>query len=218
MNQEMIFQKGEGDNWFQRNAEALLKIKKEFKRDWPLRLIKKAGLHPKHVLEIGASNGWRLAVIHDLYRAKCTALDPSKKALADGRLRYPDIMFKRGVASALPFKDNEFDLVIVSFVFHWLDRSTLLRSISEADRVLKLGGYLLVMDFLPDKPEKVPYHHLSLGKVFTYKCDYARLFTASGLYQQISKVIFDHSDRKEKKVIPPEERAACALLRKDFQI
>lgn len=216
MNQEIVFQKSEGDNWFQRNAEALLRLKKEFKLDWPLRLIKKAGLNPRNVLEIGASNGWRLAAIHDLYHARCTALDPSRKALADGRVRYPNIMFKRGVASALPFKDNEFNLIIISFVFHWIDRSRLLRSISEADRVLKQGGYLLVMDFLPDKPEKVPYHHLSLGKVFTYKCDYAGLFTASGLYQHISRVIFDHSDRKEKRVIPPSEKAACTLLRKDL--
>src|SRR3989344_2198184 len=118
--------------------------------------IKKAKLRPKKVLEIGASNGWRLAAIRNLYKSKCLAVEPSLAAIQDGRKLYPKVAFRQGVVSALPVGNKEkFDLVIIHYVFHWVDRKNLLKSVAEIDRVLADGGYLIITDFLPNKPMKV---------------------------------------------------------------
>lgn len=216
--QDIIFQKGEGDNWFKRNRSALLILKARSKQDWPIRLIKKAKLKPKNVLEVGASNGWRLAAIHDLYKSKCLAIEPSIEAIQNGRRLYPKIAFRRGAMNALPVGIKEkFDLVIVHYVFHWIDRKNLFKSIAEIDRVLADGGHLIVTDFLPYKPAKVFYHHLPKEKVFTYKLDYAAIFLAANVYRLISRAIFDHRDHQLKKHIPSKDRVCCSLLQKSYE-
>lgn len=216
MNQDLIFKKKEGDNWFIRNKQALLQ--KDCKNDWPLRLIVKNKIKPKRVLEIGASNGWRLAEIYKRYRSRCLGIEPSQKAIREGRKMYPNVYFRQGLMNNLPIKNNEkFDLVIIHFVLHWVDRKTLFDSIKEANRVLKENGYLIITDFLPDRPTKVFYHHLPKEKVFTYKLDYAKVFLSSGLYRKQDRVIFHHNSLKSSKNVPLAERAACYLLQKISQ-
>lgn len=211
--QDLIFKKTEGDNYYKRNREKLLFF--DLKKDWPLQLLKKLNFKPEKVLEVGASNGWRAAAIERIYGSKCVAIDPSKKAISEGKKIYPKISFHRGLMSNLPIKKNEtFDMVIVSLVFHWIDRTTLMQSIAEIDRVLKNGGYLIISDFFPDKPITVPYHHLPNKKIFTYKLDYANIFLSTNLYRIIDRVIFDHNDWLQKSKILSKERAHCTVLRK----
>lgn len=216
MNQDTIFQEKEGDNWFSRNHALLLS--RAYTRDWPLRLLARHKIKPKRVLEVGASFGWRLAEIQKKYHACCLAIEPSQKAVSFGRLRYSDVSFRRGLMHDLPVRSREiFDLVIVSFVFHWVDRSTLLRSIAEIDRCLADCGHLIISDFLSSQPTKKPYHHLSGKQVFTYKQDYAKVFLSSGLYREKERVLFHHATLKRGKHIPSGERAACVLLQKQAQ-
>ena len=46
-------------------------------------------------------------------------------------------------AENLPFEENEFDIITLSQVFHWLDRDKFL---AEANRVLRPGGWLIAYD------------------------------------------------------------------------
>lgn len=46
-------------------------------------------------------------------------------------------------AENLPFKENEFDLITLSQVFHWLDQD---RFLTEANRVLRPDGWLIAYD------------------------------------------------------------------------
>jgi hypothetical protein len=53
-------------------------------------------LRPSSVLEIGAANGFRLAVISERYGARVVAVEPSVEAIVDGKARFPCVEFVGG--------------------------------------------------------------------------------------------------------------------------
>lgn len=213
MNQDSIFLNYEGDNWFKRNMNGIIDISK---RDFILDIIKLYGIVPKNVLEIGASNGFRLDEIHKLYGSECTAVEPSELAIKDGKERYPHIEFHKSLASELPFENTKFDTIIMNFVFHWISREKLFKTIFEIDRVLSDKGILIIGDFMPDSPVKVNYHHVKDEQMWTFKQDYAKIFTSSNLYTLVGFMTGHH----EKKELDPDvdsmSRIAVSLLRKNY--
>jgi len=121
MNQDDLFFSSEGDNWFIRNQKELLNPTKQ---NLVLKMISIYSIIPKNVLEIGASNGWQLNEINNIYGSKCTAVEPSELAIRDGKKKYLNVEFYQSLVSDLPFKEpQEFDLVIMNFVFHWIRSS-----------------------------------------------------------------------------------------------
>jgi SAM-dependent methyltransferase len=215
MSQDTAFVQGEADRWFQRNREAILS-RNVAERDPPLRLLLDSGLRPTNCLEVGAANGFRLEAIRQQFGCRVTAVDPSVAAIGDGRERFPQVRFVHGLAHALTeLADGEFDLVLVSFVLHWVDRARLLRSVAELDRVLADGGHLLVADFNPGEPQRVRYHHLPDQDVWTYKQDYPALWQASCLYRPVGHRDYDHRSLEFAASVPPEHRCAVTLLRKE---
>ena len=213
MNQDDIFFNSEGDQWFIRNQVKITERHNDKMDDPVLMMIDKCGLKPSQVLEIGCSNGWRLDLIKQKYGAHCVGVEPSLQALADGQKNYPTLELYRGRAAALPV-ENTFDLVVVPFVFHWVDRGELLRSVAEVDRVVADQGFLLISDFAPDGPTRVPYHHLPEKEVYTYKMNYSEIFTATALYQLVAHFTFSDSCDRVGAVDNSASRGACILLRK----
>ena len=209
--QDQIFATFEGDRWFERNKAALNRFDPE--ADFPLKLMELYGLCPRSVLEIGAANGYRLAAISGRYGAKVVAVEPSAGAILDGKTRFPFVEFVRGVVYAIPLQEL-FDLIIVNFVFHWIDRINLLRSIAEIDRLLVNGGFLIIGDFYPCNFVKVRYHHLPEQEVYTYKQNYAATFLASGLYHPVGLLTGDHSSRALTGEAFEDDRSGGWLLRK----
>lgn len=209
--QDQIFATSEADNWFERNREALNIFNPD--SDLSLKVIELYNLQPHRVLEVGAANGFRLAVISERYGAKTVALDPSLKAIKDGHSKYPAIEVVRGQAYAIPLQDL-FDFVIVSFVFCWIDRNNLLRSVAEIDRLLKDGGFLIISDFFPSNLIKVKYHHLVEQEVYTYKQSYAEPFLASGLYHPVCLLTNEHSSKTLAAEVTEDKRTGTWLLRK----
>jgi SAM-dependent methyltransferase len=214
MNQDEVFLQSEGDRWLARNKTAILNPE-HLVNDHVIRTMTMMNLAPRTVLEIGASNGWRLHEITRRFGCRVTAVEPSIEAIKDGQARYPSVQFLRGTASELPLDTKaRFDLVIVNFVFHWVDRSTLLRSVAEIDRILPDGGFLLIGDFYPLLPQRVRYHHLPDQDVWTYKQNYGDIFLASNLYEMIASSSFDHATHVFRADVSPQDRAQVALLRK----
>ena len=209
--QDQIFETGEGDQWFARNKQGLEQFDPE--TDFPLRLMSLYDLHPTSVLEIGAASGVRGAAIAKRCKSRVVALEPSADAVRYGKSRFPKVEFVRGAASAIPLKDS-FDLIVVNFVFHWIDRANLLRSVAEVDRVLADGGFLIIGDFCPSGLAKVQYHHLPEQKIYTYKQNYAATFLASGLYHSVSLLTGDHSSSSMSGISAEGERIGTWLLRK----
>jgi len=209
--QDEVFKAGEADRWFDRNKHAIERLRDD---DVPLRLLELYKLAPASVLEIGAANGYRVAELARRTGAKGVAIELSKSAIEDGRARFPHVEFHQGEACALPLvADTTFDLVIVHFVLHWIDRKNLLRCVAEIDRVVADGGYLLVGDFHPWHAARNKYHHLPDAGVMTYKQDYAQIFVASELYQPVCMLTSNHRLDLDPAV-PDDGRSAVTLLRK----
>lgn len=212
MLQDRVFVCAEADRWFARNRTALHDFDAEL--DLPLRLIGLYQLRPRHVLEVGAANGVRLAALNRRTGATAVAVEPSAEAVVDGRRHYPAVKFVRGTAAAVPLKAN-FDLVIVNFVFHWIDRASLLQSVAEVDRLVQDCGYLLIGDFYPSNHYRVRYHHRPDEKLYTYKQNYAAAFLASGLYHPVALLTADHASKALSAETPESERIGSWLLRKE---
>ena len=214
MDQDNIFLNSEGNNWFKRNMSALAGA---HDHDFVINLIQLYNISPKNVLEIGASNGWRLNEINKIYDCNCVAVEPSELAIEAGKEKYPHIEFHRAVANELPFDNNQkFDLVIINFVFHWISREQLFKSVSEIDRVIADGGFLIIGDFMPDLPNKVKYHHINNAGVWTYKQDYTKLFTSSNVYKLIGHMTGHHETKKLDPFVDNKSRMAVNLLKKDY--
>ena len=116
--QDQIFWFGEGDAWFRRNREKL----RDVENDWPVALLLSLPLKEREyeVLELGCSNGWRLHKLAGLMNGRFWGVDASPAAIEDGRTRYPELELRRGLLSEVSLK-QEFDIVIVNYVLHWVD-------------------------------------------------------------------------------------------------
>jgi ubiquinone/menaquinone biosynthesis C-methylase UbiE len=215
--QEELFLQSEGDAWFRRNVASLTgegHARSDLLSARAITLVSPSSA----VVDVGASNGWRAAALQEATGATVIAVEPSAAAIEDGKGRYPRVRFVQGVAGELPLPTNSADLVLVSFVLHWLDRSRLLAAVAEIDRILRDGGHLLLSDFLPEVPTRVAYHHRPEAGAWTYKQDYAQLFLAGGLYSEVERVVIDHrSGQPAEPGLDPKERGFISLLRKDLQ-
>ena len=214
--QDSFFLENEANAWFKRNAEAI--NKKLSSTDPIVRSLDMFNISFESVIDIGASNGYRLNLLKEKFNPKiCVAVEPSEDAIADGQKRYPFINFRKGLASNIPTKRSEsFDLTIVNFVLHWVDRKTLFTSVAEIDRCVSDNGYLVIGDFDPGVPIKVKYHHLQDKDAWTYKQDYPKLFTSSNLYQEVARLKISHKQTGFE--IPPNinDQGAITILKKSL--
>lgn len=208
--QDDVFEEYEGDHWFERNSNAL----NSGQEDMITRMIKQCGLKPNSVAELGCSNGFRLETLRQKLGAECYGVDLSAEAIADGKKKFPLLHLRHcGLADLEPVQ--QFDLVICNFVLHWIDRRNLLTVIRNIDKCVRWGGTVVLGDFLPDFPQKRWYHHLPDQKLYTYKQDYADIFTSSGLYNEFARFSFNHDAKyRHCDYAKSSERAVCVALRK----
>jgi len=213
MDQSAIFLEGEGDNYFLRNKAALEVRTVANEIAWLGQALSPFKGKVNSVLEIGCSNGAKLEQVCALLDAQGQGIDPSKQAVDEGnhRLQGSGAQLHVGTASRLPFESVSFDLVYFGFCLYLLDRQDLLTAMAEADRVLKFGGFLAITDFDPIHRHKRPYHHKE--GVFSFKQDYAKVFTESGLYYLVSKNSFSH--RQSFFDADGNERVSTTLLFKE---
>jgi len=120
----------------------------------------------------------------------CYGVDPSSEAVKFAKQRGLDA--RQGTAESLPFDDSAFDIVVFGFCLYLCDRDDLFRIASEADRVLKNPGWLLILDFFSPTPTKREYHHRS--GLFSYKMDYRTLFTWNPAYTTVTHRVRHHSE------------------------
>lgn len=183
--QATVFAGGEGDAWLARNREHLQHY--DLAADPVARAISATGLQPRRILDYGCSLGTRLSALCATYGAHGTGIEPSAQAIAAATVRDPDRSWLVGTLDAHPPLAGTFDLVVLSFVLHWVDRRLLLASLANLDRHVTEGGCVVIADFLPDHPQRREYHHLAGQGVFTYKNDYPAMLAATGIYRLLSR-------------------------------
>jgi demethylmenaquinone methyltransferase/2-methoxy-6-polyprenyl-1,4-benzoquinol methylase len=96
------------------------------------------------ILDIAAGTGTSSMALK-LPGVEVVAADFSKGMLAEGKKRYPELEFVFADAMKLPFGNNEFDVVTMSFGLRNVqDRD---KALGEFLRVLKPGGRLVICEF-----------------------------------------------------------------------
>jgi len=166
----------------------MLSLLKEETNDQIINSMTYLGIKPRTVLEIGCSDGWRLEIINRKYKAKCYGIDPSEKAIMEGRENYPSLNLEKGTAENLPYKNNQFETVILGFCLYLCDRDDLFKIACEVDRVLKNNGCIIILDF--NTPFAYRNNYIHFTGLYTYKMDYAKMFSWNPYYTVFFKKIF----------------------------
>ncbi len=182
-NQTDLFEQYEADEWFKRNRKRLGKEAFDG-ANFACQALRAYRKDISKILEIGCSNGVQLEYLSDFFSAEGFGIDPSQTAVDDGNHRVGRdnklVKLQKGSSRDLPFANGTFNLVIAGFFLYVTDRSDVLRSLTEIDRVLAPGGFLLVRDFEPEVPHARDYsHHPGIR---SYKNTYSRFFTSLSEY------------------------------------
>ena len=212
MNNKKLFQNGEADQFFMRNKDLY-----ENKKNQAITSLSN-WLSPfkneiDNILEIGCGNGHGLNLLSESLEAKGHGIEPSTKAVEFISANYPKIDIVQGFADNIDY-DQEFDLIHLGFFLYLVDRDKYLRCIAEADRLLRFGGFLSIIDFETPLPYSNEYHHKK--GIFSHKINNSNVFVASGLYSIVNKYHFSHGKFSFEKKI--DERVSLTLLFKEKDI
>lgn len=119
-------------------------------------LISGANIEPDHrILDIGCGTGSLVVNLKRQYvSAQVVGLDPDPKALRRARTKAVraavSVQLDLGLADQLPYKDESFDHVFSSFMFHHLNELEREKMLVEVLRVLKPGCSFHLVDFIID--------------------------------------------------------------------
>lgn len=129
-----------GATYLERNMETLAAIDNRYRRlygvsrsDLSYRFL---GQLPRdlRILEVGCSDGKKLAFLWELGFANLSGVDISKEAIADGRQANPKFFLTEGAAQDLGFKDGAFDLVFTNGLLVHIPTDELISVMAEMHR------------------------------------------------------------------------------------
>uniref|UniRef100_A0A674NUE2 Methyltransferase type 11 domain-containing protein n=1 Tax=Takifugu rubripes TaxID=31033 RepID=A0A674NUE2_TAKRU len=131
-----------------------------------------------HVLavDLGCGTGQTTRLLAPHFQ-EVVGIDVSETQLEQARavLSCPDITYRKGTAEDLPFPDGSVDLITASSAAHYFDES---KFMAEANRVLKPGGCIALIDF---PLQKMRLHYRDCGERLT------------DIFHQVSQEITDTS-------------------------
>jgi demethylmenaquinone methyltransferase/2-methoxy-6-polyprenyl-1,4-benzoquinol methylase len=120
---------------------------------WRTATVKAVDPHRgERILDVAAGTGTSSAAFARS-GAEVVGLDFSAGMIDEGRRRQPKIEFVEGDAEKLPFGDDEFDAVTISFGLRNVEHPKV--ALAEMYRVLKPGGRLVICEF--SKPQRAAF-------------------------------------------------------------
>lgn len=126
--------------------------------------------------------------------AHVVGLDASSRSIERATQNVPTAKYVQGWAEAMPFENEQFDLVHTSVALHEMRPVQLWRILQEVHRVLKPGGTFTVVDF--HAPSTLVYSvglHLFL---LLFETETATQFIKTDLLDLLMRVGFEVSDRR----------------------
>ena len=141
-------------------------------------------LKGKKFLEVGCGLGYFSNKAFTM-GANVTGIDIGPNLVAINKKKTPKGQFKVASASKLPFKDNQFDVVLSTEVIEHVDKQN--QALGEMARVLKKGGMLVITT--PNRIFKPLFDFLSITKIrpyqgnenWIYSWDMLKFFESKGL-------------------------------------
>lgn len=98
------------------------------------------------VLDLCCGSGQATQVLVQ-HSNQVTGLDASPLSIRRARHNVPQAEYVEAFAEAMPFSDNQFDLVHTSMALHEMKLEQRQQIVSEVYRVLNPGGYFALVDF-----------------------------------------------------------------------
>lgn len=147
----------------------------------------------QRILDLAAGTGTSADAIART-GAEVVACDLSPGMVEVGRARYPELEFVIGNAEALPFPDDTFDAVTISFGIRNVQNVHV--ALKEMRRVTKPGGRLVVCEFsTPENPVFRKLYDFYLSQVLPRV---ARLGSSdAGAYQYLMETIIEWPDQRD---------------------
>lgn len=212
--QSSLFLAGEGDEWFKRNNKSR---DRDLEQVDPIARATKALIPEGSTIgEVGCAFPLRLAHLVKRHGGQGWGIDPASAAIEEGRETYPNLKLDVGTAEALPWDSASMDVLVYGFCLYLVDRSQLFAVAQEGDRVLKDGGLLVVLDFVPPFPYRNPYKHKE--GIWSYKMDHASLWDWNPAYQRIHCQVFPHGEAEAgTEAGIPDDRIGVTVLCKSTE-
>jgi ubiquinone/menaquinone biosynthesis C-methylase UbiE len=216
--QTALFEANEANAWFRRNRASLERGGAGFEVDLIENVLGAFRAEIRSVLEIGCGDGRKLERLAGFFQAQGFGIEPSTDAVAAGSKRLHDagntaVTLAVGTADELPFSAGQFDLVHFGFSLYVVSRERIFLSLAQADRVLRAGGFMTILDFDPHAMHRRAYVHQQ--GIFSYKARYDEWFAATGHYHLVAKRSFSHASPDFSK--DENERLALTVLYKEPQ-
>ena len=130
----------------------------------PMREARKSSLEAlpaverKNVLISGVGTGLDLSLVPALHRYTALDFNPAMLARARPRAKGLDVEFILGDSMNLPFGDAHFDHIILHLIVAVVPEPQ--RCLSEAARVLKPGGTIILFDKFLQAQQRAPFRRL----------------------------------------------------------
>lgn len=145
-----------------------------------------------HVLDLCCGNGqttrWLVA-----RSANVVGLDASPVAIEQAMQNVPAAKYVQGWAEAMPFGNEQFDLVHASVALHEMRPVQLWRVLQEVHRILKPGGTFTFVDF------HSPFNWLYILSldlfIFLFETDTAWQFIKTDLLDLLARVGFQYANQ-----------------------
>ena len=101
------------------------------------------------ILDVGTGSGDFIEVLKESFPiSEIIGIDPNTDSLQTAAEKFPDVIFKTMGAEKLDFADNTFDAASISMALHHLPDIQI--SLSEMQRVVKTGGWIIVSELFSD--------------------------------------------------------------------
>lgn len=168
------------------------------------------------ILEIGCCYGYNLNFLSNELDVYCYGIEPSDQAIKYGEQMFcrgvtSKIYMQQGISNCLPYHDEEFDVVMIGFSLYVTPRELVADTISEINRVLRQGGFIVLTDF--DTPIKCRRVNIHNEEMYVYKENYAEPFLSMG-YSLVEKRSYSHAGDSFNPDI--QERVSTQILYKEI--
>jgi ubiquinone/menaquinone biosynthesis C-methylase UbiE len=140
------------------------------------------------VLDIGCGTGeFEKLLLSKHPNQQITGVDISTKMLEIARRKcqaYPKVAFRAASASALPFSDHSFDVIVSASAFHYFNAPE--AALDEMRRILRPGGVMVILDWCKD------YLSCRLGDIVLKLVDpaYQRCYTKAEFHRILNSAQF----------------------------
>ena len=179
------------------------------------------------ILDLGCGTGRFSNALAAHFDAEVIGVDPSKKMLAQARMKLPDprVRYHSGRGEAIPLPDESVDLIFMSMIFHHFDDPSL--AVRECLRVLRDGAIAFLRAGIRERISSYPYVDFFpasrpvLERCLPTSMEVRQVFEAAGFHtiatEVVTQEIAPSFERYAEKLAAGGDSVLASLSPEDFE-